>query len=126
MIPSATMAEYCEFALIKGVKTLCFTDHVDHNTNDDGFGYFKAKEYFDEFKRVKEKYFGKLVILSGIEFSEPHIYQKEFDKFLKLPFDFILASVHYWYQSMFPSTMIKQGISVEDAFKSYWEEASAC
>lgn len=118
----ATMAEYCEYALLKGVKIICFTDHVDHNPADEGFGYFKIKAYFDEFERVKEKYSDKLLILSGVEFAEPHIYQKEFDMFLKLPLDFILGSIHYCYQNMFPSTMVKQGISAETAYKNYWLE----
>jgi histidinol-phosphatase (PHP family) len=117
-----SMKQYCEYALEKGISILCFTDHVDYNKADFGYGNYKPQEYFDELKSVQDNFCDKLTILSGIEFSEPHIYKKEFESMLKYPYDFILGSIHYWYKDMFPSTMLKQGVSIDDALKNYWFE----
>ena len=114
--------EYCEKAIQIGLKYICFTDHVDFNKTDCGYGYYNASRFFNEFNNAKEKFSGKLNILSGIEFAEPHIYKKEFDKYRKLPYDFLLGSIHYWIEDMFPSEMIKNNIPVETAFEKYWEE----
>jgi histidinol-phosphatase (PHP family) len=116
------MAQYCEEAILQGIKCICFTDHVDYNKHDEGYGFYKKQTYFEEFKRIKDKYSDKIALLSGIEFSEPHIYQKEFENLLKHPYDFILGSIHYWINDLFASQMEEKGISLGEAFKKYWEE----
>jgi histidinol-phosphatase (PHP family) len=119
-----TMAEYCEEAIHQGVKYLCFTDHVDYNQNDYGYGFYKPQAYFEEFNRIQDKYSDKITILSGIEFSEPHVYQKEFEELSKLPYDFILGSIHYWIDDLFASQMVAKGITLEEAFEKYWIEVN--
>jgi histidinol-phosphatase (PHP family) len=118
----ATMAEYCEQAATHGINCICFTEHVDYNKNDCGYGFYKPDEFFDEFKRIQEMYADKLMLLCGIEFSEPHIYKKELETLSKLPYDFILGSVHYWIDDLFPSQMVAQGIPVDKAYERYWQE----
>jgi histidinol-phosphatase (PHP family) len=117
-----TMEEYCEEAINQGVKYLCFTDHVDYNKNYYGYGFYKPQEYFEEFNRIQDKYSDKINLLSGIEFSEPYVYQKEFEKISKLPYDFILGSIHCWIDDMFASELQKRGISLKEAFEKYWIE----
>ncbi|MFW6287602.1 MAG: histidinol-phosphatase HisJ family protein [bacterium] len=114
--------KYCKKAIEMGVKYICFTDHLDFNTTDEGFGYYNKDKFFEEFNIAKEKYADNLTILSGIEFSEPHIYQREFEEYCQLPYDFILGAVHFWANDMFPSEMIKVNYPLESAFKRYWEE----
>ncbi|MFP4661759.1 MAG: histidinol-phosphatase HisJ family protein [Halanaerobiales bacterium] len=114
--------KYCKKAIDMGVRYICFTDHIDFNTTDEGFGYYNKDKFFDEFNIAKEKYDDKLTILSGIEFSEPHIYREEFEEFSQYPYDFILGSIHFWVNDMFPSELIKANYPIEDAFKRYWEE----
>jgi len=116
------MNEYCQKALVSGVDCIYFTDHIDHNKNDYGYGYYNIENYFTELKQVQEKYAGKIVILSGIEFSEPHIYKSPFEVYKKYPYDFILGSVHFWLNDMFPSDMVKRNIPREVSFENYWNE----
>lgn len=117
-----TMEEYCNEALARGVHTVCFTDHLDFNPADEGYRYYQTDKFFDEFERVRDKYSGRLFILCGIEFAEPHIYRKEFEQYCRLPYDFILGSIHFWIRDMFPSRLIKSDIPVETVFENYWEE----
>jgi len=114
--------EYCKKAIEVGIKCICFTDHIDFNKADYGYGYYDIDKFFREFNIASDEYSDKLKILSGIEFAEPHIYKKEFDEFRKLPYDFILGSIHFWIDDMFPSQMIKKNYPVDVAFERYWEE----
>lgn len=68
-----TMAEYCEEAIRQEIKHICFTDHVDYNENDVGYGFYKPQAYFEEFRRAQDRYSDKIMLLCGIEFSEPHL-----------------------------------------------------
>jgi len=117
-----TMEEYCSEALNRGVQTICFTDHLDFNPVDEGYLYYHADKFFDEFERAKDKYSDKLLLLCGIEFAEPHVYRKEFEQYSRLPYDFILGSIHFWFGNMFPSQLIKTDIPMETVFEKYWEQ----
>ncbi len=71
-----TMDEYCLYAIEKNVSVICFTEHIDYNPNNYGYGYYNGYAYFNEIKSCQDKYSDKIKILSGVEFSEPHIYKK--------------------------------------------------
>jgi len=113
---------YCLEAIHKGIHAICFTEHIDFNINDYGYEYYNANKFFDDFKFIKEKYRSKLILLCGIEFSEPHLYRPQLSEYLKLPYDYILGSIHYWYKDMFPSRMVKAKIPVETCYEFYWNE----
>jgi len=118
----AELEAYCIAAIKKGADAICFTDHIDYNSTDTGCGYYNAGDFFDEFLHLKEKYKKELTLLCGIEFSEPHLYQSELAEYAKLPYDYILGSVHFWYNDMFPTQMIDAKVSAEICYKHYWDE----
>jgi histidinol-phosphatase (PHP family) len=66
--------------------------------------------------------------LAGIEFGEPHLYAEELANLKKLPYDFIMGSVHYTnrYPKWFFSRLVKNGISAEDCFEAYWDSILEC
>ena len=121
----AALEAYCAQAIQQGVDALCFTDHVDYNPHDNGYGYYNPGAFFYDFLPLKEKYRTELTLLSGIEFSEPHLYRNELSALCKLPYDYILGSVHYWYKDMFPSRMVKAGVPTEHCYALYWDEVLA-
>ena len=110
----------CVSAIQKNLNVICFTDHVDHNPRDDGYEYYSAQAYFQEIERVRQKYGDRLNILSGMEFSEPHLYPSQFEEMKKLPYDFIIGSLHYWVDDLFPSEMVKKHIPLEECYAKYW------
>ena len=116
------LENYCKQALAIGVDCLCFTEHADHNPKDPGYGIYDAGAFFEEFQRVKRIYAPKLKLLAGIEFSEPHLYQEGLKSYEHFPYDFILGSVHFWGDDMFPGEMIQRGVSVEKCFEDYWPD----
>lgn len=122
---SSTMEEYCLEAIVRGVSTICFTDHVDYNSAvlnlgkiEDLRGFnFNTDEYFNEINRLKKRY-KTLEILSGIEFSEPHLFLEIFNRYCELPFDYILGSIHHCYNSVFPAIA---NLSEEQAIYEYYD-----
>lgn len=87
--------DICIAAIKSSIKVICITDHVDFDTRDYGFGYYNHEKYFCEFNRCKKKYKSKLILLSGIEFSEPHLHQMEFKNLSKFKYDMIMGSAHW-------------------------------
>ena len=121
----AELEAYCIQALQTGVDTLCFTDHIDYNPNDTGKGLYEPDVFFSEFLPLQEKYSGQLTLLCGVEFAEPHLYREQLSMYSRLPYDFILGSLHFWYRDMFVSLMVKAGIPAELCYEYYWDEVLA-
>lgn len=91
----AEIDDMCQRAMDKGLKAICITDHIDYNPNDYGYNYYQLREYMQSISDVKDKYKDKLIVLSGIEFSEPHIYKEQLEEFQSKGFDVILGSIHW-------------------------------
>lgn len=117
------LALHCAAAVERGIEVICFTEHVDYNPADPGFGFYDRGRYFDYIERLREQYAGRLTILAGAEFGEPHRYPKELEACRQYPYDFLLGSVHFWLGDMLPSEIRAADISVERSFELYWQQA---
>lgn len=121
----STMEEQCQQAIIKEIPIICFTDHVDFNSaernmdriTDNRGRNFDLCDYFGEIERLQNKY-PSIEILSGIEFSEPHLFPDEFDEYQRYPFDYILASIHHCYNMVFPGAA---NLDEEQAVYEYYD-----
>ena len=117
----AKMEQYAEAALTKGITTLCFTDHVDLNPNDYGYNYYAPDRYFENYRKVRDKYEGRVKLLSGIEFGEPHLYADRLKELSAYPYDYIIGSIH-WIGDMFPCQKVREQYSAKEFYTLYWEE----
>lgn len=121
----STMEECCENALKKRLAKICFTDHVDWNSAeknlnkvyDNRKNNFNIKAYFNKIAECRVAY-PSLEILTGIEFSEPSLFPEEFLSYSKLPFDYILGSVHHCYNGIFSGAA---NIDEKRAIQEYYE-----
>lgn len=113
----SSMEEHCIKAIEKGITHICFTEHVDFNQFEYSRWQFDAKEYFKEIERLRKVY-TNLTILSGMEFSEPHLFSKEFSEMEALPFDNIIASIHHCGNELFPAP---KNLKMEQASREYYE-----
>ena len=118
-----TISAYISQARAIGLKTVCFTDHVDNAPNDKGLDYYDAAAFFADFNMSKAEA-QDLELLAGIEFDSPHYYQKELSEISRLPYDCIIGGVHYCGLSpnLFFPELIKAGVSVEECYSAYWKE----
>jgi len=112
----------CASAIVKGFERICFTEHFDMNPKDSGFQYFNPERYSLEIRQAREKYSGRLAVLRGIEFSEPHSYPAEFEKFQRMDFDFILCSVHWFADQWIAEKDILSRYGLEAIFEMYYGE----
>lgn len=117
----AVMEQYILKALDSGFQEICFTDHVDCNTNDYGCNYYSPERFFERYEEMKAKYDGKIEVLAGIEFGEPHLYYSKLQELLKYPYDFVIGSIH-WIGDMFPCQKVREQYSAKEFYALYWKE----
>ena len=73
----AKIEDYILEADKRGITTICFTDHVDLNTNDYGYNYYSAERFWNKFIEIKSKPDIGIEMLAGIELGEPHLYENQ-------------------------------------------------
>lgn len=117
---STTIESQCYSAIEKGLKIINITDHVDFDNRDDGYGYFDVNGYLNEINECREKFKDKLLLLSGIEFSEPHLYEEEFKKLIKYDFDMVIGSVHWLEEGFIGERSIREKYSREKVETMYY------
>jgi histidinol-phosphatase (PHP family) len=109
-------------ALNQGLEYVCFTEHVDFNTGDDGYDYYDYEGYSTAIERARERYGEEIVILKGIEFTEPHLYPREFEKECRRDYDMIMAGLH-WYDDLFYGDIrLRRKYSKEAILERYFRD----
>ena len=115
------MESMIQGALEKGLKTICFAEHLDYEyPGDDGSGLFMVdiEAYKKKLFNLKEIYENDIEILFGIEFGLlPHL-SKTYEKVAAShDFDFIIGSSHLIPAPWYPDDS-RHGDPYDDAF---WE-----
>jgi histidinol-phosphatase (PHP family) len=92
----ATMEAICRRAIVLGLSSIAFTDHVDLEPQDAGFGFFEPAAYLTEVERCRALFAGQLTILSGVEIGEIHRFSQEAGAMLsRHAFDLVIGSLHW-------------------------------
>lgn len=102
--------EMCDSAIKNGIKYITFTEHVDFNPLDEGYDYLKVDKFLEKIDDLNLKYGDKLKVLSGVEFSEPHLYPEQMEQYNNYDFDLIIGAIH-WIDGYF--------VGDEDLLKKY-------
>lgn len=86
--------EACRMALELGLKAIIFTEHMDFDPSDEGFGFYDAMAIRDSLDACRREFPG-LRIFKGVEVTYQSKYRKQIERFLKKGgFDYCLGSVH--------------------------------
>lgn len=117
----AKIEDYILEADKRGITTICFTEHVDLNTNDYGYNYYSAESFWNKFIEIKSKSDIGIEVLAGIEFGEPHLYENQLLELTKYPYDFVIGSIH-WIGNMFPCQKVREQYSAKKFYTLYWQE----
>lgn len=120
----ATMEAYAQKAVQMGYHGLGFTDHLEFDPDDDGFGYFDYDRYSRDIDAVRQKYAGRLSIYKGVEISFQTEFSEEPKKYLRgKDFDFLIGAVHFVGRCPFHmGDRYFKGKKPEEAFRPYFEE----
>ena len=122
---SATLEAMCRAAVEAGLAYLCFTEHVDLDPRDDGFGYFCWSAYSRAIDAARERYAGQITILQGVEIGEPHRYPRETERLAALGPDVILGSVHWLPEGFVGAAAVRREMGLEGLFAAYYREVLA-
>ncbi len=124
---SLSPMEVCEIAIKRGIKIIAFTEHLELNPQDPGYGYFNYRLYKDTLSKLSKKFKNKLLILSGIEITYQREYEMEIYAYLRnKTFDIIIGSIHYvekipidqWVQERESATIPKKFLPYFDELRS--------
>lgn len=117
------MEAMIQSAIEKGVKEICFTDHIDYDYASPEISFeFDTEAYKTLIESFREKYKGQIEIRLGIEIGiQPHILKKCTDLVDSVKPDFIIASQHTigrqdlylgdYYRGRTPEEAIEYGMS---------------
>ena len=121
------MEAYCRLAPTVGVKALAFTEHYDANATDTAPLYFDEAAYFSMLHAMQARYGDRLLLLAGVEFSEPHLYPRQLAHVNELPLDVVIGSVH---MHRLPDGKKRNYFSAwetpEQQYAAYWADTLAC
>jgi histidinol-phosphatase (PHP family) len=117
-----SISEMCGSAVRKGVSVVCFTEHLDLNPADSNYLFFNHDRYKAEIEKAKALFGDKIEILQGIEFSEPHLYPREFERTTKAKYDFILGSVHAFQGTWAGAADALEKFSAAEIFEMHYAE----
>lgn len=109
-------------AITKGLKVIGFTEHIDANINDAGHKHYDYEGYSEAVERVRDRYSDQILILKGIEFSEPHLYLKEFERECKRNYDMIMVGLHWFDDLFYGNVELRQKYSREAIFERYFRD----
>jgi len=117
------LTEICERAISTGVREIAFTDHVDFNPLDDSYYYLKPGPYLSEIERCRERYGDRLIIRSGVEISEPHLYPEETRELLtSYGFDLVIGSLHWVGDRPDWNGQYFEGLTLDRGLREYFDE----
>lgn len=123
------MEELIQRAISIGLKTMCFTEHMDMDyprQDPDGPVEFvlDTGSYLKKYLEMKEKYSDRIDLLFGVELGlQPHLVDWNSNYVNQYDFDYIIGSAHTigradpYYPSFY------EGRSEREAYTEYFEEA---
>ncbi len=126
------MEDLVKEALSKGLKTLCFTEHMDkdyptapgHENDERPEFMLDTESYRKKYEEMKEKYRNSIDLLFGVELGlQPHVVDWNNNYVNQHVFDYIIGSAHTigkkdpYYATFF------EGRSEREAYCEYFEEA---
>ncbi|MHA6259761.1 histidinol-phosphatase HisJ family protein [Sporosarcina sp. CAU 1771] len=115
-------------AIEKGLKEICFTEHIDYEYPDDSIVFdFDLNVYDAKINELREKYGQRIHIKKGIELGvQPHILHK-YDELVKAnSFDFIICSMHTTEKKGLHYGDLFKGKTLEESYQVYYDELLYC
>lgn len=113
-----------ETAIEKGIKEICFTEHIDYDYPDPTIIFeFDLEKYDQKIKAMQQKYEGKINIKKGVEIGvQPYLLERYHKLLTGENFDFIICSVHAADKKSLHSGEFFEGRTVERSYEIYYEE----
>lgn len=125
----ATPESMVQGAILKGLKTICFTDHMDIDFPiESGGGFiFNTNIYTATIAELREKYKDKIEILTGVEYGLQPYLKKQYRQLTQQnQFDFIIGSSHLVNKQDPYHANYWKGITTQQGMESYFTAIYSC
>jgi histidinol-phosphatase (PHP family) len=125
---ATAMATSCVAAIDAGITEIAFTDHIDHQPSDFGFGYYRIEDYFRSLDEVRKEFGDRLRILAGAEID---FHTDTFDAVETWVnanlerYDFTIGSVHYAAEGRLIYPPLYDDFSLDEVFTTYLHQIEA-
>ena len=119
------MAASCEAAIAAGITEIAFTDHVEHQTADEGYGYYDIDAYFRTLESSRATFGDRLTILAGAEIDFHSDTAEQVEKWISANgqrYDFVIGSVHYGERGRIIFQEYYDDHTVEEVFFPYFDQ----
>ena len=91
-----TVAAMCERAVELGLERIAFTEHVDFEPTDIGYGYYDYERSLRDIAAAREQFGNSLAILNGVEVDYQPAFHQDVVRFLSdKHFDLVIGAAHY-------------------------------
>ncbi|MBB6454141.1 histidinol-phosphatase (PHP family) [Salirhabdus euzebyi] len=123
-----SMEEMVKAAITKGLKEICFTEHIDYDYPDQSITFdLDTEAYTKKVEAMRQKYGTSISIKKGVELGvQPHVIQ-HYEKLLeKEHFDFIICSMHATSRLDLHSGTFFENKTLHMAYEEYYTELLAC
>lgn len=92
---SGTVEDHCRAALARGIRVIGFTEHVDFDPADPGFGYYDYEACVSAIMDARRRFGRDLEILMAVEIDYQDWFEEDIARFLRRhAFDYVIGSVH--------------------------------
>lgn len=125
---SIAMEKMVLASIKKGLKGICFTDHIDYDYPSKDFVFeFDLHEYAEQVTELKAKYHDHIQINKGVEIGvQPHLSSRYEALMQKESFDFVICSMHTTDKKDLHFGDLFKDRTIEEAYQLYYEELLYC
>lgn len=115
-------------AIQKGLKEICFTEHIDYDYPDESIVFeLDINKYGQAIKHFQATYGDQVQIRKGVEIGvQPHLLDRYEALMGEEKFDFVICSMHTARQQDLHSKAFFKGRTIEEAHQTYYEELLDC
>jgi histidinol-phosphatase (PHP family) len=122
------MRDSCEAAIANGITEIAFTDHVEHQHTDLGYGYYRIEDYLASVEAVQAEFTGQLRVLKGAEVDFHTDTSEMVQRFMEQygrEYDFLIGSVHYGDSAQIIFQEYFEGKGIDDVVYPYLDQVES-
>lgn len=125
---STPMEEMVKNAIQKGLKEICFTEHIDEDYPDLTITFdLDLDTYESAILEMRKKYGDQIHIRKGVELGvQPHIINSYKKLLYEETFDFVICSMHTTGKLDLHSGKFFEGKVLNQAYEEYYKELFQC
>lgn len=120
----SSISEMCQKAIEKEISEIGFSEHMDFDPEDRGYGFFNYDLCTSEIKKAQERFKSRLVIRKGVEIDYQYRFEDRIKDWLRdKKFDFTIGSVHYINHEIIDQRLLAKR-DLGKIYRAYFDEVS--